>query len=128
MTMSTLHKTNVSPKVSDARKHLTPEEARRLIAAAGKRGRYPDRDKLLVRLTYRHGLRASEAVEMLWSDINLDEATFFVRRVKNGISGTHSLDKDDVRDLKKLRKGVVGKYVFETERGDKLDVDTLGYI
>src|ERR1700760_394062 len=106
--MSTLHKTNVSPKVSHNRKHLTPEEARRLITAAGKRGRYPERDRLLVRLTYRHGLRASEAVGMRWSDINLDDATLYVRRAKNGISGTHTLDKDDVRDLRELRRDTIG--------------------
>ena len=37
---------------------------KQLIDAAGKRGRYPFRDRVLVRLVYRHGLRASEAVNM----------------------------------------------------------------
>ena len=41
------------------RLHLTPDEANKLIAAAGKRGRYPERDRVLVRLIYRHGLRAT---------------------------------------------------------------------
>jgi integrase len=49
------------PKVTD-RRYLRPTEARRLIEAAGKRGRYPFRDRVLVRLVYRHGPRASEAV------------------------------------------------------------------
>ena len=53
---------NEKPKVAVRRRHLRPEEATKLIAAAGKRGRYPERDKLLLRLSYRHGLRASEAV------------------------------------------------------------------
>jgi hypothetical protein len=39
------------PKVS-APRHLRPEEAAKLIAAAGNRGRYPERDKLLLRLAY----------------------------------------------------------------------------
>ena len=47
------------PKVKD-RKYLRPDEARGLIEAAGKRGRYPFRDRVLVRMVYRHGLRASE--------------------------------------------------------------------
>jgi integrase len=55
------------PKV--ARIYLRPDEARRLIQAAGKRGRYPFRDMVLVRLIFRHGLRASEAVGMRWSQI-----------------------------------------------------------
>ena len=53
---------NEKPKVAARRRHLRPEEATKLIAAAGKRGRYPERDKLLLRLAYRHGLRASEAI------------------------------------------------------------------
>jgi hypothetical protein len=62
---------NEKPKVS-ARRHLRPEEAQKLIAAAGKRGRYPERDKLLLRLAYRHGLRASEAVGLRWDSFDLD--------------------------------------------------------
>ena len=29
---------------------------------------------------------------------------------------THGLDRDELRDLRKLRPGVTGIYVFETER------------
>jgi hypothetical protein len=47
--MSSTASDNEKPKVS-ARRHLRPEEAAKLIAAAGKRGRYPERDKLLLRL------------------------------------------------------------------------------
>jgi integrase len=46
------------------RLYLTPDEANRLITAAGKRGRYPERDRILVRLVYRHGLRTSEACDL----------------------------------------------------------------
>ena len=38
---------NEKPKVVGRRRHLRPEEAAKLITAAGKRGRYPERDKLL---------------------------------------------------------------------------------
>jgi type 1 fimbriae regulatory protein FimB/type 1 fimbriae regulatory protein FimE len=126
--MSKIDSVNAKPKVSAQRKHLVPEEARRLIDAAGKRGRYPFRDKVLLRVTYRHGLRASEAVGMRWDDIDLANGTMFVRRAKNGKDNTHSLDKDELRDLRKLRKDVTGIYVFETERGGPLNVDTLAYI
>src|ERR1700731_273003 len=63
---------NEKPKVASRRLHLRPEEAAKLIAAAGKRGRYPERDKLLLRLAYRHGLRASEAVGLRWDSFDLD--------------------------------------------------------
>ena len=67
-------------KVDDRRLHLTPKEANQLIEAAGKRGRYPERDRIMVRLVYRHGLRASEACDLRWDQLNLDEGTITVRR------------------------------------------------
>jgi type 1 fimbriae regulatory protein FimB/type 1 fimbriae regulatory protein FimE len=115
------------PKV-EARRYLRPDEAHRLIDAAGKRGRYPFRDKVLIRLVYRHGLRASEAVDMRWSQLDLDAGTLHVVRLKGSIDSTHSLDRDELRDLRKLRQQVSGRYVFETERGGPLSVDALQYI
>ena len=115
------------PKVTD-RRYLRPTEARRLIEAAGKRGRYPFRDRVLVRLVYRHGLRASEAVGTRWSQVDLDAGTLHVARLKGSIDSTHSLDRDELRDLRKLRQQVTGLYVFETERGGPLSVDALQYI
>ena len=71
----------VKPKV---RLHLRPDEARKVIAAASKRGRHGFRDMVLVRMTYRHGLRASEAVGMRWDHIDLDGGTIYVTRAKSG--------------------------------------------
>ena len=115
------------PKVKD-RKYLRPDEARRLIEAAGKRGRYPFRDRILVRMVYRHGLRASEGVGMRWSQVDLDQGVIHIARVKGSNDSTHSLDRDELRDLRKLRQQVTGLYVFETERGGPLSVDALQYI
>ena len=115
------------PKVTD-RRYLRPTEARRLIEAAGKRGRYPFRDRVLVRLVYRHGLRASEAVGMRWSQVDLEQGVIHIARVKGSNDSTHSLDRDELRDLRKLRQEVSGLYLFETERGGPLSVDALQYI
>jgi integrase len=115
------------PKVAD-RIYLRPDEARRLIEAAGKRGRYPFRDKVLVRMVFRHGLRASEAVGMRWSQVDLDQGVIHVARVKGSKDSTHSLDRDELRDLRKLRQQVAGLHVFETERGGPPGVDALQYI
>jgi type 1 fimbriae regulatory protein FimB/type 1 fimbriae regulatory protein FimE len=37
-----------------------------MIAAARQRGRYGNRDALLIMLAYRHGLRASELIALRW--------------------------------------------------------------
>jgi integrase len=49
------------------RKYLCPDEARRVIEAAGKVGRQGERDKLLLTMLFRHGLRLSEAIDLRWS-------------------------------------------------------------
>jgi type 1 fimbriae regulatory protein FimB len=125
--MPTPRSAGKKPKVTD-RRYLRPDEARRLIEAAGKRGRYPFRDRVLVRLVYRHGLRASEAVGLRWSQLDLEAGTLHVVRLKGSVDSTHSLDRDELRDLRKLRQEVSGRYVFETERGGPLSVDALQYI
>jgi integrase len=119
--------TGKKPKVT-ARRHLRPAEANRLIAAAGQRGRYPFRDTVLLRLVYRHGLRASEAVGLRWSQIDLETGVIHIARVKGSQDSTHTMDRDELRDLRDLRQQVSGLYVFETERGGPLSVDALQYI
>ena len=47
------------------REFLTPDEVERLLAAAGQRGRYGARDRTLLLLMYRHGLRVSSASRYL---------------------------------------------------------------
>jgi integrase len=77
--------TNEKPKVTGKlreRRHLRPEEARKLIDAAGKRGRYRFHDRVFLRMIYRHGLRASEAVGLRWSAIDLEHGILHVERSK----------------------------------------------
>jgi integrase len=125
--MSSTTPDNEKPKVS-ARRHLRPEEAAKLIAAAGKRGRYPERDKLLLRLAYRHGLRASEAVGLRWDAFDLDGGSLTIGRAKGGRTSTHTVARDDLSALRKMRKTTNGPWVFETERGGPLSVDAMQYI
>jgi integrase len=124
------------PKASSAKEnlkvgkrlHLTPEEANRLIAAAGKRGRYPERDRIMVRAVYRHGLRASEACDLRWTDLDLEAGTITIRRRKMGKDSTHSMDRDELRDLRRMRITTDSPWVFTTERGGPLSVGALEYI
>jgi integrase len=59
-------------KPNVCRKHLFPDEARRLIEAASKVGRNGERNRLLLTLMYRHGLRVSEVIALRWRDFDLD--------------------------------------------------------
>jgi type 1 fimbriae regulatory protein FimB len=115
------------PNVQD-RLYLRPEEANRLIEAAGKRGRYPFRDKVLVRLIYRHGLRLSEATGLRWGDVDLHAGTIHIDRLKGSKDSTHTMDRDELRDLRKLRQQSTGLYTFETERGGPMSSDAVQYI
>ena len=57
------------PKNADvrSREHLTPGEMDKLLAASGKLGRHGHRDKTLILVMYRHGLRVSELVTLRWA-------------------------------------------------------------
>jgi integrase len=54
-----------------AEEGITFDEANALIETAGKVGRQPLRDQCLLRLIYRHGLRASEARDAKWTDFEI---------------------------------------------------------
>jgi hypothetical protein len=51
--------------------HLTPDEAEKLMAGAGRLGRHGHRDATLILLAYRHGLRVSELVAPRSEQIDL---------------------------------------------------------
>ena len=65
------------------REYLTEAEVERLMAAA-KGNRWGHRDATMVLVGYRHGLRASELVDLRWDQVDFASATLHVRRVKQG--------------------------------------------
>jgi integrase len=69
------------------REHLTEREVERLIGAA-KDNRWGHRDATMLLLAFRHGLRASELVDLRWEQVDLENATLHVRRVKQGTPAT----------------------------------------
>jgi len=94
------------PNVS-RRKYLSPDEARLVIDAAGRIGRQRERDQLLLTMMYRHGLRVSEAVDLRWTDFDLNasrDRPFWVRRVKGSRTTTHTLEPDTARLLARAKK------------------------
>jgi type 1 fimbriae regulatory protein FimB/type 1 fimbriae regulatory protein FimE len=106
------------------REYLTPTEIDKLIAAA-KFSRYPQRDATLILVIYRHGLRATEACDLEWSQIDFATATMHIRRAKNGKPATHPIRGDEMRALRQLRREATGPYVFTSERGTPFTTDAL---
>ena len=100
------------------REHLTEAEVERLMRAAGK-NRWGHRDTTMVLVTYRHGLRASELVDLRWDQVDFRTATLHVRRVKQGTPSTHPILGDELRALRRLQREQEPKspFVFTSERG-----------
>jgi type 1 fimbriae regulatory protein FimB/type 1 fimbriae regulatory protein FimE len=74
-----------------SREYLTPGEIEQLLAAAGHQGRHGPRDRTLLLLMFRHGLRVSEAVGLRWDQVDLKAGLLHVQRLKHGVPSTHPL-------------------------------------
>ena len=107
------------------REFLTPTEVDALMKAAGVVGRHGHRDKTLILIAYRHGLRVSELVSLRWEQIDLGKGLLHVVRRKNGTDSTHPLRGPEIRALRKLQREYSGPYVFVTERGGPLTTGTV---
>ena len=81
------------------RKHLTAREVERLITAT-RGSRTEARDRCLILLMFRHGLRVSEACALKLSQVDLDSRVLHVARLKQGLSTTHPLRTDELRVIK----------------------------
>ncbi len=100
------------------REYLTPAEVEKLLQASGKVGRHGARDRTLILLAYRHGLRVSELVTMRWEQIDLKAGLAHVSRLKNGLASTHPIRGPELRALRELRRDYPeSPYLFVTERG-----------
>ena len=105
------------------REHLSEGEIERLMEAARK-NREGHRNALMILMAYRHGLRASELVDLQWSQIELGTSVIHIRRVKNGTPATHPLTGRELRALRKLqREAPAGSaFVFVSMRGTPFTV------
>jgi type 1 fimbriae regulatory protein FimB/type 1 fimbriae regulatory protein FimE len=98
------------------REYLTEREVERLIQAA-KDNRWGLRDSTMVLLAFRHGLRASELIDLRWEQVDLKGGVLHVRRVKQGTPATHPLTGRELRALRRLERAAAGSFVFVSERG-----------
>ena len=78
------------------REYLTEAEVERLLKAT-KGNRWAHRDATMILVAYRHGLRASEAADLRWDQVDFATATLHVRRVKQGSPSTHPILGDELR-------------------------------
>jgi integrase len=100
------------------REYLTEAEVEKLMNTA-KGNRHGHRDTTMVLVAYRHGLRASELVDLRWEQVEFKTATLHVRRVKQGTPSVHPIVGDELRALRRLQREQAPKspFVFTSERG-----------
>jgi integrase len=100
------------------REYLTEAEVARLMKAATG-NRWGNRDATMILVAYRHGLRASELVDLRWAQVDFRSAALHVRRVKQGTPSTHPIPGDELRALRRLQREQEPKspFVFTSERG-----------
>lgn len=81
------------------RKHLTPGEVEKLLAAT-KGAAQEARDRCMLLLMFRHGLRVSEACGLRLHQVDTEARVLHVARLKNGKASTHPLRTDELRAIR----------------------------
>jgi type 1 fimbriae regulatory protein FimE len=113
-------------RATRTREFLSQDEVDRLLEAVGAGTRYGARDRTLLLLMYRHGLRVSEATALRWEQVDLRAGLLYVHRLKNGVPSTHPLRGPELRALKQLRRDWPGSpYLFISERGGPMTASNV---
>jgi type 1 fimbriae regulatory protein FimB len=107
------------------RRHLTESEVEKLLSAT-KGSRNESRDRCLILLAFRHGLRVSEVCGLDLSQIDIDQRVIHVTRLKRGLGTTQPLRADELRALRAWLKErpaykSVDQALFVSERGTRLN-------
>jgi integrase len=105
------------------RDYLTRDEVASLLRAARKSPRHGARNHAMILIAYRHGLRASELVNVRVSDLDLRTGAIYCRRAKGSRSSLHPMKPDEVAAVEKLlrdRRLQATDYVFQSERSEKM--------
>jgi integrase len=99
------------------REYLTEQEIEALMAAARQK-RHGHRDATMILLAFRHGLRASEVIDLRWEQVDFNRAVLHVRRVKQGTPSVHPLSGSELRALRRMQREIeASRFVFVSERG-----------
>ncbi len=109
-----------------SREYFFPEEIEILLESTRKSPRYGHRNYTLVLISFRHGLRVSEAHDLRWAQIDFNLKKIHVNRVKRGQPSIHPLRADEIKALLKLKKeSIEHKYVFLSERHKPLSIRSM---
>jgi integrase len=74
---------------------LTQDELKRLVAVVKDK-----RDRAIILLAYRHGLRASEIGLLQRADLDLKQGRITIHRLKGSISGIYPMQPDVIKLLR----------------------------
>src|SRR5580700_1580678 len=114
------------------RLHLTSREVERLIEAT-KGSRHEIRDRCLLLLMFRHGLRVSEACGMKLDQVDTESRVLHVSRLKGGLSTTHPLRTDELRAIsawlkERARIKPMSKAFFVSEQRKQMHRSTVNLL
>ncbi len=115
------------------REFLTDEEVDKLIVAAARHEAFGLRNALMIRMAFRHALRASELLDLQWEQIDFDKGTILIKRVKGGADAEslQALNEEELTaliELQELNKSMKkSTFVFIGQRGS-LFVDSFELI
>ena len=99
-------------------KYLDQPQLEALFRVAKDR---PLRDRLLVALLYRYGLRVSEAIGLRAEDVDLRRGEIRVVGLKGGATRVYALGRDILPLLRKHRaKGGDGAFLFGSREGERM--------
>jgi integrase len=93
-------------------KFLTDAQVDALAKAAANH-----RDRTMIMVAFRHGLRVSELVSLKWDQVDLDAAMMRIYRAKHGRDATHPIPGGELRDLRRLKREGAGEFVFVSRLG-----------
>jgi site-specific recombinase XerD len=102
---------------------LTIAEMKKFLEASRRGARYGERDHAMMLTAFRHGLRVSELTDLRMTDLDLNTARLFVRRVKGSLSTHQPVEGDELRAirawlrLRSEREDSHSPYLFLSERG-----------
>lgn len=108
------------------REYLLPGEVDALMKAAASVGRHQLRDRTMIHVAYRHGLRVTELCDLQWHQVDFKAGTIHINRLKNGSPSVHFLKGPETRLLRSVLKAYPGSpFIFTTERGGPLCRSTV---
>jgi integrase len=96
-TPTTLFGSTPKKRAPKHRKFMTEAEVEALAKAATSH-----RDRVMILVAFRHGLRANELVNLKWDQVNLTTAMMTIFRSKHGRDATHPIPGGELRDLRRL--------------------------